>query len=231
MTANYAGHSNDPSIIEVLGGIFALAFFVFLASVMLLTFGVSAIGTLAIVFYPESYAPLHMPDQPASARVANARFEPTPSDCPPYGECPHVHIMVRKENYVAFIRHLELAALNHGGAYAYDALDRRDIYTLRLPDDAAYELMDLHISKLRRELMAGYIVSPGYRLWAVRWSEERASVARGDADAFVTLTAHVAQVQRSDYYWYPVLLAMALVALSLAALFFRELWNRWRDAH
>ena len=219
MTTTYVNYNNGPIILPVTAVIFSLALLAFLASMLLYAIWVSAIGTLALVFYPARYAPLHMPDQPASARVANARFEPTPSDCPPYGECPHVHIRVRKENYLAFTRHLELAALNHGGAYAYDPqrdyVDRHDIYTLRLPDVAAYELMDLHISKPRIFLWSGYIVSPGYRLWAVRWSEGRDSAARGDADAFVTLTAHVAQLQRSDYYWSPLILALLLAGSLL----------------
>ena len=222
MTATYAYRSRvarGPTFFEVMEVICGLIMMSVIAIIALLAIWAGVVGTLALVSYPARHAPLHMPDQPASARVANARFEPTPSDCPPYGECPHVHIRVRKENYLAFTRHLELAALNHGGAYAYGrstgGFNRHDVYTIRLPQDAAYELLGLHISGSRRLLLPWHYVSPGHELWAVRWSEERFSATRGDADAFVTLSVKVDQLQRSDFYIFPVLLVVVLGAVLL----------------
>ena len=182
-----------------------------MASPLLLIFGMSTyVGVMhasAAFSYPGLHIPLRMPAQPVRANASPPPFEATPYDCPPYGECPRVTIAVRKQDSLAFHRHLQLAALNRGGTYAYDwqgdAFDTAT-YTIRLPEDAAYELMNLHISSFAS--FTRNPVSPGYQQWATRWSGESSTLSSDLA----TLRVIVRSVERSDYYWGSVALFSGL---------------------
>ena len=212
MTTSYSSRSNP-----ITAGVMFLYLIVGLAiaSPVLTAFSIGiysgASRTISLLTYPENYTPIPMPSQLVSESAARPHFTPTSSDCPPSGECPRVRVAVRKEDYTAFTRHLELAALNHGGAYAYSRLDEGllfrssvDAYTIRLPKNAADELRLLHINGFASFHRAP--VSPGYQQWATRWSDKRETASPD----FVTLQVRVSDVSKSNYYFGPVFLLIGL---------------------
>ena len=119
-------------------------------------FGISS--TVGI-FSLAGQAPMLWPAQPVSASLTPAGFVPTAAECPPAGECPSVNIVVHRDDASAFSRYLQLIALNHGGDYSIDySFSGRssNVYTIRLPQEAARELHLMSIGGLpgKQQLLA-----------------------------------------------------------------------------
>ena len=211
MTTTYAGRSNGA-----LGRV--LVSWVAGALGLLISFYVGIVSAVGI-FSLSEYEPLQSPSPPASANLTPSGFAPTWDECPPVGECPYVNIVVRKDDAIAFHRHLRLVALNHGGDYTTSLPVgfglRRNVYTIRLPQEAARELQLMSVNGYPGFFSAPY-VSPGYRQWVARWSGKRASTLHGGPDALATMRVFVQGDHRGAYYiGAPLMLGIGAFGLCL----------------
>ena len=179
--------------------------------------GLGAMSIYTQIIVNRNVAPLQAPVQPASENLPPWDFAPPFPDCRTTGACPLVDVLTRNEDFAAFNRHLELAARIHGGGYAYDD-NRGGVYTVRLPRDAADELLALHRRGVEKIWSPVSIkVSPGYQQWAERWSQELPSARASAAAAEPATTLRVRVWPQRGRYAGPIFLAFALLFGGLAA--------------
>ena len=135
------------------------------------------------------------------------------------------------QEWRAFQRHLELAALNHGGDYERRGRLYYPEYAIQLPPAAAAELRALHTDDFRKEFLTGrferFLSDSGYQRWARKWSTKRTDAAATyGAGALETLYVTVTPLGSSYYRYGPILLGLALLPLagivSLPVLFIIE---------
>ena len=186
----------------------------FLVWILAMTFlGASGVGALVQLAVSRSPEALATPSQAVPDRVSWDYFVPTLSDCPPRGECPRVKIDVRHGDRDAFIRHLHLAVLRHGGSYDLQQ-GQDDVFTVRLPQEAVAELRQLRGAPylFRRA------VTDGYQPWATRWSGESAPAPApaGSADApLATVSIKVMQESLVKYYGVAIFFVLGLGCIAM----------------
>ena len=173
--------------------------------------GASHTGALVETIAGQGPEALNNPSRAMPGPESLDYFVPTTVDCPPRGECPRVKITVRHGDRDAFIRHLHLAVLRHGGSY--DLYRQDDVFTVRLPQDAVAEL---------RQLRAPWIfqrpVTEEYQEWAPRWSGESASApAPESSDSLTAVTIKVAQESWPGLYAMAPVLFIAALLIPAAA--------------